>query len=504
MRSSESRSLGSFNPLILQLKLSAEVPSGIASEELIGTFFHEHVHFWQSIATTYGISRHFEMLDWIAKAVREMGGHHDMVLHGLAKPIKTSFLTHLKEHRNMDGGYSSAPRRVATTSPAEGWLELNESTCCWEYIRLNPRDKHFFATPIGAHTIQENLAHIMEQIGISTKGHTALRVRANAPSKSQLHDYYVATECFWNMFPGHREQPESFIATLIAMLEACLQIPSMQHQRHPEWAPMTHPSTRFRLLFDEMEELHWIDHEDNDDYLRFVEEIFGLLGWPAPQTVLREHLEWLDGVLSKYENQASEHRRQQPDRFEEYVQNRLTATKRRMLELYSGTTAASIIDDRLKEFEAAVRGSSTAYLGIFGMGLLEYIVRSLRMRVREPLWFVFMHLHSDQLIDELPLPIQFYKDVETNQLTAKSMALFNDLRAFPHLWAITLQWAHKRKDLQCGNRYFEVPCIEPRCKQGLCPDWTPGKVHNYVDCTFVSVLQHFGLWKEGETNEPQN
>jgi hypothetical protein len=90
----------------------------------------------------------------------------------------------------------------------------------------------------------------------------------------------------------------------------------MQHQHHPDWAPMTHPSTRFRLLFDEMEELHWIDHEDNDDYLRFIEEIFGLLGWPAPQTVLREHLEWLDGVLSKYENQASEHRRQQPDRFE--------------------------------------------------------------------------------------------------------------------------------------------------------------------------------------------
>jgi hypothetical protein len=503
MRLSESRSLGSFNPLILQLKLQAEVPNGAASKDLIGTFFHEHVHFWQSIATTYGIARHFEVLDWIAQAVGKMGGRDDLILQGLAKPVGSSILQHLREHRDMDAAYSSRPRTAPVNMGAEAsWIELNEKTGCWEYVRWNRRDKGYFATPIGAHTIQENLAHVMEQIGLSTKA--ALAVQANAPSTSPLHVYHIATECFWNKFPEQRKQPDSLIVTMIAFLEACLQIPSTRHRNHPDYPPMTIPGMRFVLLLEKMNHLQFINHEDDDDYRRFIDELFQLIGWPDPHTVIREHLEWLSPILDSYEKVASEHRSMHPERFEKYVEDRLTETKRKMTELYCGTEFASIVDDRLREFERALRGSSIAYYGMFGLGLLEYIVRALRLRLDNPLWLVFMHLQSDQLLDQMPMPIHFYKEVETNALTPAAMALFNDLRAFPHLWAITLQWGHRHEKLKCGNRYFDIPCLEPSCRQGLCPDWTPGRKCGHVDCTFVSVLQYFGLWSKEERDEPKN
>jgi hypothetical protein len=497
MKLSESQSLGSFNPLILQLKLQAEVPKrGHLPKDLIGTFFHEHIHFWQSIATTYGIARHFEVLDWIAHAVGEMGGRDDLILHGLAKPVRSSILQHLREHRNMDGAYSSRSINVPAEGGAEASLiKLNEGTACYEYIRVNRRDKVYFATPIGAHTIQENLAHVMEKIGLYTK--TELNVQANASSKSRAHDYHVATECFWNKFAKQRKQPDSLVVTMIAVMEACLQIPSSRHRDHREYPLMTIPGVRFVHLLEKMNNMEFINPIDDDDYRRFIDQLFQLIGWPDPHTIIGEHLEWLSPILDFYENTASELRRKHPTHFERYVKDRLKQTKRRMTAMYGGTEFYSIVDDRLRELERALRGSSIAYYGMFGLGLLEYIVRALRVRLDNPLWLVFMHLQSDQLIDNLPMPLQFYNEVETNALTPASMALFNDLRAFPHLWAITLQWEKGREKLRCGNRYFGIPCREPLCQQGLCPDWTPGSKNGDVDCTFVAVLEYFGLWNKG-------
>src|SRR5262245_32136581 len=78
--------LGDFVPVVLRLRLLCEKRlMRDRAEQLAYTpvFFHEFVHFLQAIGSTFNISTHFEVVEYIAQAIREMGGRADHILHGI-------------------------------------------------------------------------------------------------------------------------------------------------------------------------------------------------------------------------------------------------------------------------------------------------------------------------------------------------------------------------------------------------------------------------------------
>lgn len=490
MPGSEIGLAGEFNPILFHLKLHIPENTG---EQAWAAYFHEYVHFLQNIGTTWGISRVLEVLNWIAEGVEQMGGNPSLILNGLARPVPRSALQDLVMHRKLDGAYGSRMCTLPEAIPVEGSLVPNLETGCIEYIRWNEVDQCYFATPVGAHTLRENLAYVSENIGMSGQVFPSHR----APSNSDLHNYTVGTEFFWNAFPDQRKDPSSLILTAVALMDACLQIPNSRHLNHPDWVPMTAPGFRFASLTEVLPSVRFIDVFEDLDYSRFIGEIFNQMGWPAPSQIVEEHVEWLTSVREHHMGALDEFRSREPAIYEAYFRQQVDMARRNLNEMYGETHSADELESRFNEYEHALRSDPLVAWGKFGLGFLEYIVRALRIRLEHPLWLAFPHAHFDELTAELSLPIYWHAGDELNLPSARAMSLFFDIKAAHHLWALTVQWlSGKRAELECGYRYFGIPCSEPTCKQGKCPNWTPASVRPRVRCTFVDVATYFRLWKE--------
>ena len=462
-------------------------------------YFHEYVHFLQSIGTTYGISRHFEILEWIAKGVRQMGGSDALILSGLSKAPKDA-RKDLRGHRLMEGAYGSRKVDLPIESRDIGLLAANENTACYEYIRWNFRDKCYFATPVGRYTLCENLAALSETIGISDKARIPIVRQHLASSDSPLHNYTVGTEFFWNTYEQQQKNPDSLIVTAIAFMDACQQIPSWRHSSHPEWVPMTSPSIRFAVLTDALGSVRFINHLHDPDYDRFITDLFKKAGWPAPPQFFREHLEWLSGVAQNHLDSLESYRLQHPELHEAYFRNQVEMARRNLQEIYGATHSRKKLEARLAKYEKALRSDQFVAYGKFGLGLLDYIIRAMKIRLEHPLWLVFPQGHLDELRSELPLPIYWHGKNEVNAPSARTMALFFDIKASHHLWALTVQWfsrkrKEKHKGFSCGYRYFGMECPEPPCKNGRCPNWSPDSPAPDFNCTFVGVTKYFRLWR---------
>jgi hypothetical protein len=490
--------LGEFNPLLLQLKLHVgRSDDSAAAERTQGTYFHEYVHFLQCIGTTYSISSHFETLAWIAEAVRQMGGHNELILSGLAMPVRQRPLQHLAMHRNMDGAYGSRQVLLPTESKSLGLLNLNESTACYEYIRWNLHDQCYFSTPVGAYTLHENLASLSETIGMAPGEQIPIVLQNAVPSSSPLHNYTVGTEFFWNVFDQKQTDPNSLIVTAAAFMDACLQIPNSRHKMHPAYIGMTSPSIRFAMLSEVLPEVRFIDHLDDQDYPRFIEDLFAKMRWPAPPQIFQEHLEWLSPIVQAHVDSIDNYRSIQPQLYDKYFNDQIARTRHNLEEMYGATHTSEWLEGHLADFERALRSDPLVCAGKFGLGLLDYIVRALKIRVEHPLWMVFPQLHFDELKAELPLPVEWMAENENHTPSARAMSLFYDIKASHHLWALTMQWLlGERNNLKCGYRYFEMQCPEPVCQDGRCPNWKPNSAPPDFNCNFIGVTKYFGLWKK--------
>ena len=425
-----------------------------------------------------------------------MGGHDGLILHGLSKPVRNGIQGHLKDHYMIDGRYPSREFDLPMGESDVGFICLNDRKACYEYVRWNATDQTYCATPVGAHAIYENLAFVKESIIVRTEKQFGVQVKSSAPCHSMMHHYTVFTELFWNSFHKKAANGDSLIATMLAVLDACLQIPHSPHAGHPEYIPMTNPGLRFVELFSLLHDMTFVDGKGRN-FRAFIDKLFEMKQWPSPSVVLEEHYRWLHPILEKHRRSATSARRRDPAKYEDYIARRVKQVAANVYAMFGETVPAAEIDRQLKDYENALRGSAITFCGIFGLGILDYIVRALRIRLRHPHWLVYMHKHSEKLFNELPMPVEWFGSEQRHKPTPQSMALFDDLQAFPHLWALTLQWeAGSRKDLICGNRYFDIPCPEEPCKAGLCPNWSTDAKAPKHTCNFTGWLHYFGLWKE--------
>jgi hypothetical protein len=150
-----------------------------------------------------------------------------------------------------------------------------------------------------------------------------------------------------------------------------------------------------------------------------------------------------------------------------------------------------------KEFEHMLRANPLVYAGIFGLGITDYVIRALRLRVEHPHVLVFPQKYLEMLLKMLPVPVVWFGDDPVHWPSPDSVALFYDLQGLYHLWALALQWTRgQRQGLVCGNCYFGSPCCGPLCSEGRCPKWSPGASKPLEEGTFTDILRYFRLWKE--------
>lgn len=501
-----SQALGDFNPILFRLRLHfnpENIKDNESSLKYERVFFHEFVHFLQGFGSTFNIATHFEVMDHIAQTLQEMEGYADLVLHGFSSihHARESLFEHFRYfHRIvLDGNYDSRPVPIKTSIGVAkdlGFVSLNEDTYCYEYIRWNIHDREYFATPLGTRTLQENLAYVLEQVRLSTTA-ASLVLQFNAPSNSSLHYYNAAFELFWRTFAERNENPTDLCATLVAILDLSLQtVPFDLYQDHPDRFWMTTPSFRFVRFLQAAKEIRFINHLHDPDYLRFIEEISNHLGWPSPITVWHEYLNPLSEVVNGWRQVTQTEIQSDPRAFNSWVETIMRRVRHDMYAMYNHEISAEVLEERAKEFEQALRGSPLGYAGIFGLGIAEYMIRALRIRIDHPLFLVFPQKYIDRLHEIFPLPAWWLSDQPYQRVTPDSVALFYDLQGIYHLWALTLQWARgKRQGLTCGNRYFGSPCLEPLCREGRCPEWTVGAAKPVERCTFTDVLDYFRLWE---------
>lgn len=498
---------GSFTPALLQLQLSfpsKEISNDEYQLEHESIFFHEFIHFLQAIGSTYNLNTHFEVMGYISQFINEVGGDTSRVLHTFSPfvDLKEGFREHFHYHyRSLDGMYGSRPFQLNMHDPLVGFVRLNEETLCYEYVRWNSHDQRYFATPLGAHTFQECMAFILgESMRVAENENISLPLQFNVPSNSILHCYNAPLELFWNTFPEKQNVPNDLIATLVTVLDMSLQIPSSHYENHPAWNAMTSPSFRFAYFLDAIKKqgIKLVNHLDEADYLRFINEVSDVLKWPSPLTTWEKFLEIISGCVKEWRGFVTSSIKTNPERFNVYVDTYLKIVRRRAISTSNKELSQEVIEEKATQLRNALISDPLSYAGIFGLGILDYIERALRLRVEKPTMLISRRYY-EQLVQTFPIPFwvneQFLTPMEPDLF---SIAFYGDLLALPHLWALTRQWDDgKRKQLVCGYKYFGIPCFEASLISGQCPKWSPDTSEPDVECTFTDIVGYFHLWNEG-------
>jgi hypothetical protein len=506
--------LGDFNPLLLLLRINLDAALARADPAYMHEYervaFHERVHFLQAIGTMFDIGTHSEVMDYIANTIHDMGGVNELILSGFSfvdpEYAVERVLNHFMSfHRiSLDGHYGSRP------VPMKAWLgehedfgvvELNKDTSCPEYIRWNRHDREYFATPLGSHSIHETLAYLLEHF-IPETPRDLERIEIvrqfDAPSDSDRHYYNAALDLFWHLMADRQDTSEDKFATLVSILDLSLQtVPLDLCRKHPGRVDMTTPGLRLVRLMEAAREMPLVKNTQDDDYRRFTEEVSERLGWPSPRLVWQQCLTGLEQVLGPLLDDTSAAITAHPERFESYLKRMVSFMRREWGLLYADQFTPDVLEERLAEYEAAIRGNPLVYSGIFGAGIAAYTARAMRVRLEHPLWLVFPQRYHDELYAAFPLDTWWARGQPQQIFSAASIALTFDLAALRHLWPLTLQWARgKRSNLICGNQCLGMPCYGSRCSGGRCPSWSPGRARPAIRCTYTDVLSHFGLWRK--------
>ena len=324
------RELGSFNPITFDLRVEGDATEEPDAEKG-RTYFHEFVHFLQAVGSTYCVDHHLETMNYIAAAVEDMGGRSNLVLSGGSDAEVTA--DNIKErltfrHHSLEGAYGS--RRVdlglARIEGAEtlGMCKFNEERLCWEYIRWNRRDGCFFATPIGALTLRETQAYVLQHLIENEAGtDVAIEYATDRASDSGTHVYTALIELFFRTFDDPQVNATDKMVTLITLIDLALQIPPVSYRGHPDWTPMTIPGLRFMTFFEHIREIGFVDHRDDAHYLKFTEEMSALLGWPSPKAIWHEFHQAISEMLSPIRHLVGTSIDADPAAFERYLDDRL-------------------------------------------------------------------------------------------------------------------------------------------------------------------------------------
>jgi hypothetical protein len=374
--------------------------------------------------------------------------------------------------------------------------EFNEKRLCWEYIRWNRRDGCFFATPIGALTLRETQAYVLQHLIENEAGaDVAIEYATDRTSDSSAHVYTALLELFFRTFDDPQVNATDKMVTLITLIDMALQIPPVSYRGHPDWTPMTIPGLRFMTFFEHIREIGFVDHRDDAHYLKFTEDMSALLGWPSPKAIWHEFHQAISEMLSPIRHLVGTSIDADPAAFERYLDHRL----RKIVSVGDLDPAAPAAE--VEGTRTAFRENPLGYSGYLGVGVLEAIERALSLRLEQPIAFAFPQQQRfiDLLHAKLNPPILHYGGTLRIDLSAASLPLVEDIQGLRHLWAMTLQWSGGgHRALVCGNRLFGIACAEPACRQGRCPNWSPGDQSPGDLCTYTDVLTYYHLYAKRE------
>lgn len=495
---------GSFYPILFRISISKEPDPNVRDDFLSykGVEFHEFVHYFQAIGSTYCIHAFQDALECIWSFVDEAGGHSPLVLRGGSDILTCSMSVpeHLAFHaRTLEGNYGSRSVALNSRDTSAGGVQINMETQCWEYVRWNRAAKCFFATPLGAASFMECAAYLSQRILVGTGGDIRIIPQFNAGPESRLHIYTAPLELYLNLFQDKPIQP--VLASLLAILDLSLQIPSIHHRAHPDYPALSHPSMRFVSYTKALQNVRLLDPMDRQDYRRFVSELETALGWPSTFTVWQDYHRYFHERTAELDTYARASVKADPDKFEAYIRTRTRALLSRNLQIRGGirTQDRGRAIEELTEIAGHIRNNPIAYLGILGGAVFIEIAKALELRTQAPEMLALPYAYPVELVDALTPPQCLIGDREVVRWSR--MPMLEDLNGLKHLWALTLQWlSGRRSGLKCGNRKpgkgvnhkddLRFPCPEVRFI-GSCHTWP---VHSDpAKCTFIDVIDYFNL-----------
>jgi hypothetical protein len=516
---------GAFNPAILRISILSKLQYGDDPKNFERTFFHEYIHFLQSIGNTYNYNLYFEVMDYIAIAVKEMGGDTTRILDGFSKIYDNNPYDHLNFHfLTLDGRYGSriipikevldnfcncqsiqikdySSKMLSDLKDCEiGYLNLNLDTKCYEYIRLNNHDDEYFATPLGACSFQETMAYICEHLAYADKNvKFSLRIQFDAPSQSYLHYYNAPLELFYHSFKRKKINIDDMIATLLVMLDISLQIPPIKFKNShgPNWVEMTSPSWRFERLFKAVYDIRFVNHNDEADYIRFMKEISDKVGWPSPLDIWIDTLKTLSGYLDSCRKLVSFAIDSNPKLYENHIIHLIESRKRRAIRNLRGTSSDQEVEREMDKFIDIYKKHQVSYIGISGLSILEYMVKALQLRIDRPTVLILPHKHYEYLTRNFPIAeILLNKLAQPFKLDHINMGFYDDLQTLVHTWAIARQWFKgARERIVCGMKYFDINCEDNICQENLCPEWPLISNNAKLTCPFSDIINILKLYK---------
>lgn len=482
-----------FLPVLLQLSIDSG--SGGSDAEHIESFLHEYQHFLQAVGTMYNHDRLLDMLNFAAAAVEDLGGDVSDMLFGMSQ-VKANFIEHFQLHRTtLDGNYASRAVDDDLGDASVGVFQLNQEKQCYEYVRWNDAERTFFATPLGAQGFQECLVFINSQLPLYRLGVTIIiPPDYGVPSDSPLHAYTAPMDLFFRKFKERCNDSYRAAGTLAAVLDMSLHFSVTEADRLG-----FHPSFRFVRIIGALDNVEFVDPRITGDYERFVEEVCRHLEWPSMLNEIHTRAEAYAKIRGQYLALYDELLVRDPEQIELHIANRGRGFR---MALERTSKSADRVTKEVAEFEQALRDSPLALLRIFGLGILDYLERALRLRLDDPWSMIIPGDNFEAVHRQLPLPVWFRAGNFHGELTGSSMALLQDINDLRHLYAIAMQWEIGRKgnrpagEYMCGMQFLDVKCPEPRCQNHGCPPWQPGSSCPTEMCGFSNVLNQFGLYAE--------
>lgn len=485
-----------FSPVLLQLHLAAPAGDQQANkEEMASAFFHEYLHFLQSIGTTYNQDRLLDVMNLAAAAVKALGGDVTRMIHGASK-IDHDFVEHLRFHRNtLDGDYPSHAVSQYYGDESVGVIEMNEETQCFEYIRYHNYERTFFATPLGAHAFQEALVFANQQFAnLAFWGSNASIIPPleTEPVCSAMHVYTAPFDLFFRAFEDQPATAVQKVATLAAVLDLSLHLPDLPIDAPESWRMDTIPTFRFRHLFEAVHDVDFADPNVDHDYERFVDELCDLLGWNSLTDELRRRADKLAAIRDDFNQSIRAYISERPEALEALVQARLRGVEQ---SLRTRGTSEAKIQRELTDLERALRGNPAVHLGVFGLGIIDYFERALRLRLTDPWDVILPSRNLEKTLQELPIPAWFVGDQLHGAYNERSLSMLEDMNNLRHLYAVGVQWELAKsgdrlsRDYMCGFQFLGMPCPDPRCASSGCPLWRPGMTRPDAMCSFLDTLR---------------
>lgn len=492
----ENVALGEFYPFLYRINLNLKFEEG-GKKEFMSVYFHEYIHFVQSISTNYNIHLFFEMLDFINLTFKENTTLGKKVISGLSNladyPSLQDFSHHLKLHQySFDGRYKSYNSYAECKDNDSFSLPFNNDTLCYEYERYSYAQECRIATPLGAHTLQECFAALAQKNLF--RGDTYnFENEMNSPPDSYLHYYSTPFEIFTRHFYGKNLEvnPIDLVHSLLATLELSLQMPKLDKMANLN-ASM--PSWRFIVQFLSLNKIKFIDHRNDQDYFRFIDDLYIENPFLDPIPNLKDIEQNLSRIISSYEEEAKNYAKNNAYRYNLWVEEQCEYYKNLTEKNRSEYPDANDISFDMNPIKEILLSDPIAFSGVVGIGILRYIRTALRLRISDPLTLVFPHIYFEKLIKEIPYPgLNIFGKHRPFKLTADSYLFFLDTIKLNHLWGLTCQWNNgSRNGLICSNKYYNLYCNEKKFKSD-CPKWNPYSISNHQDCTFVNILKDLGF-----------